>query len=162
MDPNNVPAPHRTGVEYALYCWLRVVACGGALQFLFVPLIDHPAHLKDFLDRTGLRGSVGTLIVSSMVFIPETRRRLAQVVDARRAQGHTLAGLSGLRELPTLLMPLVASLLDSSVKRAEVWAHRGVLEKRANLDLGAASYQSGQGYTALALGLAVCAAAVLI
>lgn len=161
IDPGKVPAPHRTGVEYAFFCWLRVVICGGTLQFLFIPLLEHPAHLKDFLDRTGLRGSLGTLIISSVVFIPETRRRLAQVIDARRAQGRKLSGLAGLREVPTLLVPLVASLLDSSVKRAEVWAHRGVLDKQNRLGLEGSYYSLGQGVVALAVALAVCAAGFL-
>lgn len=161
MPPGKVPAPHGTGAEYAVFLWLRVVICGGALQFLFVPLLAHPTHMKDFLDRTGLRGSLGTLIMSSMVFIPETGRRLAQVIDARRAQGRKLSGLRGLRELPTLLMPLVASLLDSSVKRAELWAHRGVLDRRDKLGLESAYYSLAQGVAALAVALGVCAAGVL-
>lgn len=161
MDPSDVPAPHRTGFAYALYFWLRVVVCGGALQFLLIPLIEHPANLKDFLDRTGLGGALGTLIISSLVFIPETRRRLAQVIDARRAQGHQVSGLNGLRALPTLLMPVVASLLESSVNRAEVWAHRGVLSRRNKLVIEDTYYSRVQGAVSLTLVLAVVASGKL-
>jgi energy-coupling factor transporter transmembrane protein EcfT len=161
MPPGNVPAPHGTGVQYAIFLWLRVVICGGAFQFLFVPLLAHPAHMKDFLDRTGSRGSLGTLIMSSIVFIPETVRRLRQVIDARRAQGRKLSGLSGLREVPALLMPLVASLLDSSVKRAELWAHRGVLVRQDRLGLEGADYSYGQGLAAIATALGAFTAGVL-
>jgi energy-coupling factor transporter transmembrane protein EcfT len=162
MDASKVPIPHRSGLQYALFCWLRIIICGGTLQFLFIPLLEHPINLKDFLDRTGLRGALGTLIVSSIIFIPETRRRLAQVIDARRAQSRNLSGVRGLRELPTLLMPLVTSLLDSSVKRAEVWAHRGVLDKRHRLGLDVAYYSHGQSAVAAALAAAVCIAGILV
>lgn len=161
MDPGKLPAPHASGVEYAIFLWLRVVICGGAFQFLFIPLLAHPTNLKDFLDRTGLQGWLGTLIMSSVVFIPEVGRRLTQVIDARRAQGRKLSGLRGLREVPTLLMPLVASLLDSSVKRAEVWAHRGVLNRGNRFGLESAYYSHAQAVAALAVALTVCTAGVL-
>ena len=161
MGPGKVPAPHGTGVEFAVFLWLRVVICGGALQFMFIPLLSHPTHLKDFLDRTGLHGSLGTLITSSLIFIPETSRRLAQVIDARRAQGHNLSGIKGLREVPMLLTPLVASLLDSSVKRAEVWAHRGVLDNGGRLGLEGSYYSHRQGVAALLIALMTIVAGVL-
>jgi energy-coupling factor transporter transmembrane protein EcfT len=127
--PHQIPLPHKSGVSYAFFLWLRIVAWGGVLQFLFVPLVEKPSHLTDFLDRTGLGGLMGMLIIASIIFLPELRRRLGQILDARNAQGTLLRGLKGLREVPGLLMPLISSLLDSAVKRAELWSHRGILVK---------------------------------
>ena len=129
MDTATVPAPHTGGIEYAVFSWLRIVACGGVLQVLFLPLVEKPNHLTNFLRATGLEGAMGTLIVAAIVFIPEIKHRLARVIDARRAQGHVVSGVRGLWQLPNMLMPLVSSLLDSATKRAELWSHRGVLDR---------------------------------
>lgn len=135
IDPHQVPLFHKNGINYALFLWLRVVSWGGVLQFLFVPLITQPSHLKDFLDRTGLGGTFGILIIASIVFLPEMHYRLRRIIDARRAQGSPLRGLNGIKELPTLLMPLVSSLLDSAASRAELWSHRGLLKPGRCVDL---------------------------
>jgi len=130
IDPHQIPAPHPNGLSYAVFLWLRIVAVGGILQFLFLPLITSPNHLRDFLERTGLSGSAGTLIVTSIVFLPEVRRRFLRIVESRKAQGHVVSGIRGLLELPTILMPLVSSLLDSATTRAELWSHRGILNRK--------------------------------
>lgn len=129
IEAGQVPYPHQSGIHYAFFLWLRVVACGGMLQCLFAPLIEQPAYLKSFLERIGSGVALSTLILSAITFLPEIRRRVNRIIDARRAQGHSLRGLKGLIELPALLMPLVSSLLDSAVQRAELWSHRGILEK---------------------------------
>ncbi len=129
MDSAKIPIPHANGVAYAVFSWLRIVACGGVLQALFLPLVQRPQYLRRFLDTTGLKGPVGTLLLASIVFLPEVKRRLAHVIDARRAQGHIVNGVQGLRQLPSLLMPLVSSLLDSASRRAELWTHRGLLDR---------------------------------
>jgi len=153
---NHVPPPHHSGVDYAVFSWLRIVVCAGALQCLLVPLIEQPSHLKLFLEKSGLAGSLGTLIVASIIFLPEVRRRLRQIIDARRAQGYSLSGLRGIRDLPTLLMPLVSSLLDSATKRAEFWSHRGVLE-RTQFKGSPYSYSTQPSALALVLTIATCA-----
>jgi energy-coupling factor transporter transmembrane protein EcfT len=130
VDPGKVPPPHSDGLTYALFMWLRVIASGGVLQSLFLPLVERPAHLRTFLHKTGLSGSFGTLVVTSIVFLPEVRRRLERIVDARKAQGYTVSGIGGLIALPALMMPLVSSLLDSATIRAELWSHRGILERK--------------------------------
>lgn len=129
MDPAKIPAPHTDGLAYAVFNWLRIVACGGVLQSLFLPLVDKPQHLRSFLWSTGLRGPAGTVLVASIIFVPEVKSRLARIIDARRAQGYNLSGIHGLRQLPSLLMPLVSSLLDSATKRAELWSHRGIVDR---------------------------------
>ncbi len=129
IDPHKMPLSHQaeSGVNYAFFLWLRIAAWGGVLQFLFVPLVEHPSYLKGFLERTGLGGVSGTLIIAAIVFLPEMRRRIGQIIDARNAQGTPLRGLKGVRDVPTLLMPLLSSLLDTAAKRAELWSHRGLL-----------------------------------
>lgn len=129
MEPARIPLPHTSGISYALFSWLRIVACGGVLQGLFLPLVEKPNHLTSFLKATGLEGAAGTLIVASIIFLPEVKHRIARIIDARRAQGHMVSGIKGLLQLPRVLMPLVSSLLDSAIKRAELWSHRGVLDR---------------------------------
>lgn len=130
MLPARVPSPHASGIGYAIFSWLRIVICGGILQGLFLPLVLKPNHLTSFLKATGLERVAGTLIVSSIIFLPEIKHRLARIIDARRAQGHVVRGIQGLLQLPSILMPLISSLLDSAIKRAELWSHRGVLDRR--------------------------------
>lgn len=129
VAPGDVPRPDFDGPTYAVFTWLRFVACGGVLQACFLPLIAKPQYLKSFFSACRLPASLSILLVAAIVFLPEVRRRLARIIDARRAQGHRLAGIEGLRELPSLIMPLVSSLLDSATRRAEFWSHRGVLTR---------------------------------
>lgn len=128
IDPKLIPIGHDNGIEYSLFLWLRIVSWGGILQFLFLPLVDQPLHLKHFLNRNGVSSLLSMLIIYSIIFLPEMHRRLKQIIDARRAQGYQLNGLTGLRELPAILMPLISSLLDSAIKRSELWSHRNLLE----------------------------------
>lgn len=150
-DPARIPAPHSSGVELAVFNWLRIIGCAGVLQALFHPLVEHPLWLKDFLRRAGMPQALSTIIVASLVFLPEVRRRLSAVIDARKAQGHALSGLRGILQLPTLLVPLVASLLTSATKRAEFWEHRGILQD-ARAMTGGFTYSRSQTASALALG----------
>ena len=50
VDPRQIPAPH-SGFSYAAFTWLRIVACGGILQCLFLPLVEYPAQLRGFASR---------------------------------------------------------------------------------------------------------------
>ncbi len=160
IDSHRVALSNANGKEYAVYLWLRIVSWGGVLQFLFVPLVEKPSHLKNFLHRVGLSGSLGTLIIASLVFLPEMHRRLSQIMDARRAQGNPFRGLKGLRDIPTLLMPLISSLLDSAAKRAEFWSHRGILETgRATVREN--SYSGLQSAFLFVLSISSCIIAVL-
>ena len=113
--------------DYVLLIWLRVAAAGGALQWMLLPLVEQPLHLRAFLSALRLSGSIGTLLVTPILFLPEVRRRLARIIDARKAQGLPTRGLAGLRAMPWMLMPLISSLIESSLARAELWSHRGLL-----------------------------------
>jgi energy-coupling factor transporter transmembrane protein EcfT len=154
IDARQVPTSHQSGIHYAFFMWLRVVACGGMLQCLFIPLIEQPAYLKVFLERIGAGVALSTLMLSSITFLPEIRRRVNRITDARRAQGHSLSGLKGLRELPALLMPLVSSLLDSSVQRAELLSHRGILERNQSASREI-TYSIPQSVLALVVALSI-------
>ena len=158
-DPAKVPIPHTNGINYAIFSWLRIVACGGVLQALFLPLVERPSHLTKFLKSTGMSGAIGTLIVSAIVFIPEIKHRLDRIIDAMRAQGHEVRGIRGIKQLPGMLMPLVSSLLDSASKRAELWSHRGVLDRynRSRVEISYSQLQTAialvVAFTALVVGV---------
>jgi energy-coupling factor transporter transmembrane protein EcfT len=134
-EPDSLSSLSRVWVS-----WLRIVSCGGTLQALFLPLVEKPQHLRNFLAATKINGAIGMLLISSIVFIPEIRRRLTQLIDAHKAQGHEMSGLAGVRLLPHMLMPLISSLLDSSVRRAEFWEHRGV-KHRFSLQTSTQTYE---------------------
>lgn len=116
-----------SGVEYALVTWVRISIVGGAFQWLVLPLTERPILLRGFLDTLGMKGAFATMIITPIIFIPEVRRRALMIVDARKAQGHRATGLSGLLAIPTMLGPLVASLLDGAIARGELWEHRNLL-----------------------------------
>lgn len=124
---NPPSAKYSSGLEYGTISWLRVVISGGALQSLMLPLIEKPVYLKGYMEKLRLPAVIGTLILSSIFFLPEVQRRLKAVADARKAQGYPVSGWQGLRALPIMLMPLVSSLLVSSISRGELWSHRGIL-----------------------------------
>jgi energy-coupling factor transporter transmembrane protein EcfT len=149
------PPTQADGIHYALFCWLRVTLSGAILQWLLVPLLKRPAHLRGFLERTGLGGAVGSLIIAAVTFIPEVRRRLSLLIDARRAQGYPTRGIRGLRLLPQLIMPLVASLLYSALHRAEFWSHRGIFDRQM-ASTAPASYDHRVGAVILVVSLAAC------
>jgi energy-coupling factor transporter transmembrane protein EcfT len=121
------PVSGVSGVEYALVTWLRISITGGAFQWLVLPLTERPILLRGFLDKLGIKGALATMIITPIIFVPEVRRRFLIIVDARKAQGHRASGLAGLLAIPTMLGPLVASLLDGALARAELWEHRDLL-----------------------------------
>ena len=161
LSPDKVPPGHINGIGYAIFSWLRIVTFGGVLQALLLPLVEHPIDLKIFLERNGLSGSLGTLVLASVIFIPEVQRRMGRVVDARRAQGFVVSGFSGLRQLPEMLMPLVASLLDSASKRAELWSHRGLFLRRSNV-ISNLKWRLWQTMSALLLATTAIAVSILL
>jgi energy-coupling factor transporter transmembrane protein EcfT len=148
-----------SGVAFALASWLRIVILGGVFQWLMLPLANHPVHLKAFLQRLRLPSSSGALLVAPILFLPEIRRRLGRIVDARRAQGLPSRGLAGARALPAMITPLVASLLETSLARSELWSHRRVLER----DVPSADverYPLGPSLAATSMAVAVLLAAL--
>jgi energy-coupling factor transporter transmembrane protein EcfT len=124
----------RAGLELALLYWLRICVLGGALQWLLLPLVKAPRHLRAFLARLGLPTWATLLLITPIVFLPEVRRRIERVVEARKAQGLSTRGLKGLRALPALISPLMASLLEAALGRSELWSHRNLLAARVKDD----------------------------
>lgn len=148
-----------SGIAFALASWLRIVILGGVFQWLMLPLANHPVHLKAFLQQLRLPPSSGALLVAPILFLPEIRRRLGRIVDARRAQGLPSRGLAGARALPAMITPLVASLLESSLARSELWSHRRVLERdlpRADAE----RYRFGPSLAAIGTAMAALMAAL--
>jgi len=144
-----------SGEHYAIYLWLRVAACGAIVQALLVPLMRRPACLKAFLEALGTGPTLGTLVLASVVILPDIRRTLERVQDARRSQGFRTDGLAGLWGLPSLLLPTISSLLVSANKRAELWSHRGILLR--NRGLPQFRYKRLQSLAVILVALASCA-----
>ncbi len=139
------------GFTYALTTGLRVAALGGLFQWFLLPLFARPASLRDFLYRIRAPASFAALLVAPVVFLPEVQRRISRVVDARKAQGRRVRGLAGLVMLPQMLTPVVASLLESAMVRAELWDHRGYL---------VTAYRPGAKPAPLATSVGVIASAI--
>ncbi|WP_295882166.1 hypothetical protein [uncultured Thiohalocapsa sp.] len=108
---------------------LRIGAFAALLQLCFVPLL-HRSELVVTLTAWGLRGSALVLAVASMTLIDDLRYRVDQVMSARIARGLAARNtLSRVLQLPAMLRPLLVFVLTSAVRRSELWTHRG-LERR--------------------------------
>ncbi len=63
--------------------------------------------------------------------IPDLKLRTEQVLTARAARGlvgrRTIA--AKMAQIPRILMPLVSWALRSALLRAELWEHRGLIER---------------------------------
>jgi energy-coupling factor transporter transmembrane protein EcfT len=122
-----IPPGGSEGVQRALRLWLRICIIGGAFQWMLLPLVGAPLHLRMFMDDVRLPHWASLLLITPVLFLPEVRRRIDRVVEARKAQGLPASGMAGLRALPEMIAPLVASLLETSLGRAELWSHRNLL-----------------------------------
>lgn len=149
-----------SGAGYAIAIWLRIVVLGAAFQWLLLPLAEHPLHLKQFLKMLRLPAAAGALLIAPILLLPEIRRRIGRIVDARKAQGLPSRGFAGARALPAMMMPLVASLLESSLARSELWTHRSLLDRDGNGHFEA-SYSLGQSAAVTLLPAAALAIALL-
>lgn len=148
-----------SGIAFALASWLRIIILGGIFQWLMLPLANHPVYLKAFLQRLRLPSSSGALLVAPILFLPEIRRRLGRIVDARRAQGLPSRGFAGAKALPAMITPLVASLLESSLARSELWSHRRLLERDLPR-VDAQQYPLGHSLAAISVAAATFLAAL--
>lgn len=148
------PAHGVGGVSYAFAAWLRIVVCGGVIQWLLLPLVEQPAHFRAFLQRLHMPPAVGTLLVTPILFLPEVKRRIDRIVDARKAQGLQASGLPGLLALPAMIVPLIASLMESALARAELWTHRGLLDRQSPV-LGELTYARAESLIVVLVALSV-------
>lgn len=151
------PPSGEPGVAYALSTWLRIIILGGVAQWLLLPLAEHPIHLREFLARLRLPQSGGALLVAPIIFLPEIRRRIDRIVEARLAQGLPTRGFAGLCAFPSMMTPLVSSLLESSLARSELWSHRALLSRDASgaQAITYAGFQSSLVVVASVAGLAL-------
>ena len=148
------------GFSYAFATWLRIVVCGGVVQWLLLPLVEQPAHFRTFLQRLNVPPSVGTLLITPILFLPEVKRRIDRIVDARKAQGLKASGFSGLMALPAMIVPLIASLMDSALARAELWTHRGLMDRESSV-LGELNYALAESLIVVLVALSVLVGGVL-
>lgn len=160
LMPQAHPAGYSTGPAYALSTWLKIVSCGAVVQALMIPLIDRPAYLHQFLEDTRMPPPLAQVFVTAVIFIPEVGRRLNRLTEARAAQGYPNHLLARVVSLPQLLAPLVSSLIDTALRRAEFWSHRGVLTPRS-VKVGRASSPL-LSLGALELGFAALATALIL
>lgn len=137
------------GAERAVRLWIRICIVGAGVQWMIMPLVQEPLHLRAFFEDVRLPRWVSLLFITPILFLPEIRRRIGAIVDARRAQGLPTSGLSGARALPSMIVPLVASLLEASLGRAELWSHRDLLA--SDYSLSSARLRS----TPLSLGVLI-------
>ena len=144
-----------SGTQYAFRSWVRILICAGSVQFLFLPILAKPVLFKRFVQKLRLPQSISILTLSSVFFLPEIRRRISMIFDARKAQGFKTSGIAGLRSLPVVLMPLVSSLLLSSIQRGQLWSHRNVLDIDAALD--ETTYSKPLSYTFVFVALLMVA-----
>lgn len=155
------PPTHRLGgFSYAFVTWMRIVVCGGVVQWLLLPLVEKPAHFRAFLQRLHVPPAVGTLLVTPILFLPEVKRRIDRIVDARKAQGIQTSGLSGMLALPAMIVPLIASLMESALARAELWTHRGLMERQSAV-LGGLTYEPKESLIVVLVALSVVVGGVL-
>lgn len=155
-----LPAHRIDGLTYAFVTWLRIVVCGGIIQWMLLPLVEHPTHFKAFLQRLRVPPAVGTLLITPILFLPEVKRRIDRIVDARKAQGVQTSGWLGLIGLPAMIVPLIASLMESALARAELWTHRGVMDRQsaAVVDF---TYAPVESLIVVLVALSACVSGVL-
>lgn len=146
-------------LQYITLIILRLAVCSGLFQVLLLSIT--PEELLAALRRLGLSDDFTIMGLSTIALIPELTLRADQVLTARLARG--LFGRQGLPnrvlQLPYILTPLVSWTLRSALQRAELWEHRGLIEKLRCLPCTATySVHSSLVLTLLAsvfLGLAV-------
>lgn len=115
------------GLQYAAMITLRLAILGGIVQagLLSVPGDD----LSDTLRAWRIRGDALVVALGCFALAPELRLRAGQVITARYARGlvRSRGPIARLRQLPHMLLPLLAWTLRSAVQRADSWRERGLL-----------------------------------
>ena len=119
------------GSLQAILLWLRILVLGAVSQWLLLPMVQEPLRLRAFVQDFGLPASVGILLSMPVLLLPDIRHQILQVADARRAQQLPTRGLGGVLALPATMVPVLAGLIETSLNRAELWEHRGLLEVRS-------------------------------
>jgi MFS family permease len=149
-------------VPLALALAFRVSAIAAAIQLCFLPLIAN-GNLVNFLRAWRLPDSAVLVVIGGITILAEVRARGRQIFEARLAQGLGTANRWGaLRQLPFMLMPLFASMLESSAARALLWQERRLVNQLANYRVTDQKTDSAYLWSArLFVSGAWCVAAVL-
>jgi hypothetical protein len=146
------------GFQYALVTTLRLAVVGAAVQTVL--LAGGLDRVPVLLRAWGIRGAFGIVITGTIALLPETRRRLEQIVTARIARG-ALGRRTWWRQIaqvPHVLVPLMAWTLTSGMTRAEQWERRGILARFETAVEGSPQTR----ITSSGLGVLLSAAAWLI
>ena len=135
----------RGGMEFGTMIGFRVAVLASITQLCLLTIPTD--QLAVTFRRFGLRGEALVVILVSYTIIPELRLRMSQVITARTARG--LRGtsiLARVRDLTSMMLPVVAWTLRAAVQRADTWHHRkllGRIEELANMRQETSAVQSG-------------------
>jgi len=112
------------GLRFAALVASRLVMLGGIAQVAVLSIA--PQQLPYTLYCWGLRGQALVIVLGAFSLIPEMAIRTDQVLTARLARGlmPDRRLMTRLRQLPFLLRPLFAGILQSAVLRSEGWHQR--------------------------------------
>jgi energy-coupling factor transport system ATP-binding protein len=117
------------GMLYAAIVSLRLAVLSGLFQALFQGLKGN--EMLRSLREWGVSGDLLVIALATFAMVPEGKLRAEQVLMSRSARG--LIGkrgwLNSNRQLPFILRPMLGWALRSAVQRAELWHHRGLLER---------------------------------
>lgn len=137
------PNSNLSGFEYANHIAVQILLIGAMFQWTFIPLYEK-GELVQSLAKCGLPVSTITILSSAIITIEDVRRRARQVGEARIARGLLSTSFFGrLRQLASILAPLFVSMIDSSIKRAELWEHRKLYDRVLSKPQSVAEYSMG-------------------
>ena len=114
------------GPGYAMLVSFRILAAGSLLQAMLMP--EFAAGRLTYVLRSWGLGARGAQVAnSSITLLDDLKRKLQQVIEARTARGLMPPTRWGkFRALPVILRPVFFASLESAIKRAELWDHRGI------------------------------------
>ena len=135
FEPIDWPGP--PGPGYALLIAARILAAGALLHAMVLPLVA-AGELAATLTAWGV-GAKGTqIVVSSIALMEDVKRKAQRVADARAARGlMPKRRWHRLKALPALLRPVFFGSLESAIRRADLWRHRGIDPTSPLQDAGA-------------------------
>jgi energy-coupling factor transporter transmembrane protein EcfT len=127
-QPGDMPhSSPRNGFEFAFLITLRLVVMGMIIQGGLMSLGSD--RFVAFCADLGLPRDFRIMLIGASILLPEMRVRAFQVFTARCARGllKTRSPLNRIRQIPGMLLALVAWALRSAVDRSEMWGHRNLL-----------------------------------
>lgn len=117
------------GVQYATMITFRLALLGALAQLAILSISND--DLAGTLRAWGIRGDGIALALGCLAVAPELKLRAEQITIARYAAGLLNSKSVGnrLRQVPHVLLPLVAWTLRSAIQRAESWRECDLLSR---------------------------------